>query len=133
MRRYEVVFVLAPTLAEEEVEQQIETFSGVAVEMGAEIVDVDKWGKRRLAFPVKKHSEGYYTILSLHETEAAAVSELERRFKVNDAVIRFLTVRVDEDLKRAEQFERRREARQKRRGARAQATASTTTEESAEA
>lgn len=115
MRRYEVVFVLAPSLTEEEVEQLIETFTSVAKEKGAEIIEIDRWGKRRLAFPVKKHNEGYYTVLTLEESESEAVFELERRFKVNDSVIRFLSVRIDQDLKRAEKFERKREARQKRR------------------
>lgn len=116
MRRYELVFVLAPTLTEEEVDEQVDTYSKVAVEMGAEIADVDKWGKRRLAFPVQKHKEGYYTVLTLEEEGGTAIAELERRFKVSDAVIRFLAVRIDEELKRAQKFETRKEARQKRRG-----------------
>ena len=115
MRRYEVVFVLAPTLTEEEVDQQVETFVKVAQEMGAEVVDTDKWGKRRLAFPVQKHNEGYYTVLTLDEESGRAAAELERRFKVIDAVIRFLSVRVDQDLKRAQKFEKRKEQRQIRR------------------
>lgn len=115
MRRYEVVFVLAPTLTEEDVDEQVETYSKVAADMGAEVVDVDKWGKRRLAFPVQKHREGYYTVLTLDETGAEAITELERRFKVSEPVIRFLAVRIDQELKRAQKFERRKEARQKRR------------------
>jgi small subunit ribosomal protein S6 len=115
MRRYEVVFVLAPTLAEEEVESQIETYSSVAKELGAEIVETDRWGKRRFAFPVKNHTEGFYTVLTMDIDSDAPIVELERRFKVSDAVIRFLTVRVDQELKRAEKFDRKREARKKRR------------------
>ena len=114
MRRYEVVFVLAPTLADDEFDQQIDTYVEAAKEAGAEIVDVDKWGKRRLAFPVQKHNEGFYTVLTLDEPSGTAVAELERRFKVNDAVIRFLSVRIDLELKRAEKFEKRRETRRKR-------------------
>lgn len=116
MRRYEVVFVLAPTLTEEEFDQQVESYSQVAREMGAEIVNVDKWGKRRFAFPVEKHNEGYYTILTIDEPAGKAVAELERRFKVSDAVLRFLSIRVDLDQKRAEKFEQRREARRRRKG-----------------
>jgi small subunit ribosomal protein S6 len=104
MRRYEVVYVLAPTLTQEEVEQYAETYSQSAREQGAEIISVDSWEKRKLAFRVKKYWEGYYTILTIEETAADAVTELERRFKVNDAVIRFLTVRIDEELKRAAKF-----------------------------
>ena len=111
MRRYEVVFVLAPKLTEEEVKDQTETFTKVAQEKGAKVLNVDDWGKRRLAFPVKKNKEGTYVILTLEEAQADAVFELERRFRVSDNVIRHLTVRIDEDLKRAEKFETRRKQR----------------------
>ncbi len=114
MRRYEVVFVLAPTMAEEEVDQLIDSYSAVAQEVGAEVVQLDKWGKRRLAFPVQKHTEGYYTVLTLEEEAAKSVAELERRFKVNDSVIRFLSVRIDQEVKRAEKFEQKKERRQAR-------------------
>ncbi len=103
-RRYEVVYVLAPTLTQEEVEQYAETYSQAAREQGAEIISVEHWEKRKLAFRVKKYWEGYYTILTIEEAAADAVTELERRFKVNDAVIRFLAVRMDEELKRAAKF-----------------------------
>jgi small subunit ribosomal protein S6 len=118
MRRYEVVFVLAPTLTEDEVDQMIETFSKAARDRGAEVANVDKWGKRRLAFRVGKHHEGYYTVLTLEEAGGSAVIELERRFKVTDAVIRFLTVRTDLDLKRAEKFKARRDLKRQKRPAR---------------
>ena len=111
MRRYEVVFVLAPQLTEDEVKTQVETYSNVAVEKGAKVLHIDEWGKRRLAFPVKKNKEGIYVILTLEEGSADAVTELERRFRVSDAIIRFLTVRVDEDLKRADKFGNRRRQR----------------------
>jgi small subunit ribosomal protein S6 len=114
MRRYEVVFVLAPTMTDEEVDQMVESYSTVAQEVGAEVVQVDKWGKRRLAFPVQKHNEGYYTVLTLEEEAAKSVAELERRFKVSDSVIRFLSVRIDEEVKRAEKFEAKRERRKAR-------------------
>ncbi len=105
MRRYEVVYVLAPNLTQEEVEQYAETYSTAAREQGAEIISVDIWEKRKLAFRVKKFWEGYYTILTIEEEAADAVTELERRFKVNDAVIRFLSVRIDEEQKRAIKFQ----------------------------
>lgn len=115
MRRYEVVFVLAPDLSEEEVKQSIETYSEAAQEKGADVLEVDEIGKRRLAYPIKKFHEGIYVILVIEEEAGAAVAELERRFRVTDMVIRFLTIRIDEDLKRAEKFKRRREARKERR------------------
>lgn len=116
MRRYEVVFVLAPTLSDEEVSETAEGFAAVATEKGANVLEVDKekLGRRRLAFPVKKHTEGHYIVLTLEEEAAEAVFELERRFKVSDAVIRFLSIRIDEDLKRAEKFKDKRDARKGR-------------------
>jgi len=117
MRRYEVVFVLAPTLTEDEVEQAIEGFTKTARDKGAEIVSVDKWGKRRLAFRVGKHSDGFYVVVTLHEPSGTAVAELERRFKVTDSVIRFLSVRTDLDLKRADKFKKARDLRRQKRPA----------------
>jgi small subunit ribosomal protein S6 len=111
MRRYEVVFVLAPTLSEDEVDQNIATYTQIAEQEGASIVSMDKWGKRKLAFPVKKYTEGYYVVLTVEEPVARAVQELERRFKVTDSVIRFLTVRIDLELKRAEKARKKREKR----------------------
>ena len=114
MRRYEVCFVLVPTHSPEEVEQFIENFKGVAEDQGASVVDVDNWGKKRLAFPVKKHSEGYYVILTLDEEAAKASAELERRFKVTDSVIRFLTIRIDGQFRRAEKLKAKQDARRPR-------------------
>ena len=114
MRRYEVVVVLAPTLTEDEVEQSTETFKKAAEEKGAQIAEIEQWGKRKLAYPIKRHTEGIYIIFTLEEPSAEAVGELERRFKVSDSVIRFLTVRVDLDLKRAEKFKARRNKKKDR-------------------
>ena len=114
MRRYEVAIVLAPTLTEDEVEQSTETFKKAAEEKGAQIAEIEQWGKRKLAYPIKKHTEGIYVIVTLEELSAEAVGELERRFKVSDSVIRFLTVRVDLDLKRAEKLKNRRKEKKER-------------------
>ncbi len=113
MRRYEVAVVLAPTLTEEEVDQSIETFQKIAEEKQAQVADVDNWGKRKLAYPINKHNEGIYVILTLEEPAAQSVAELERRFKVMESVIRFLTIRVDLDLKRAEKFKSRRQSKKR--------------------
>jgi len=106
--------ILAPTLTEEEVEQSTETFKKAAEEKGAQIAEIEQWGRRKLAYPIKRHTEGIYLILTLEESSTDAVGELERRFKVSDSVIRFLTVRVDLDLKRAEKFKARRKKKKDR-------------------
>ena len=113
MREYETVFVLAPTLSEEEVEETVASFTGVAEEKGAKVIDIDNWGKRRLAFPVKKHKEGVYVVFRVQEEAVEAVTELERRFKVSDSVIRFLSIRVDEELRKAENSRQKRKQRSK--------------------
>ncbi len=114
MRRYEVVVVLAPTLTEDEVEQSTETFKKAAEDKGAQIAEIEQWGKRKLAYPIKRHTEGIYIILTLEELSTEAVGELERRFKVSDSVIRFLTVRVDMYIKRSEKFKARRKKKKER-------------------
>ena len=102
MREYETVFILDPTLTDEQSQETINEFKKVAEDKGAEVVKVDDWGRRRLAFSVKKYNEGQYVIFTLHDESIDAVSELERRFKVSDSVIRFLSIRVDQERKRAE-------------------------------
>ena len=95
-------------------EQSIETFQKIAEEKKAQIANVDNWGKRKLAYPINKHNEGIYIILTLEEPAAESVAELERRFKVMESVIRFLTIRVDLDLKRAEKLKSRRKGKKRR-------------------
>ncbi len=100
MRRYEIVFVLAPDLPDTDLEDTIDGYKLAAEEMGAKVLDVDKWVRKRFAFPVKKYTEGTYVFLLVEEEQAKAVAELERRFKVTESVIRFLTIRTDGTDKR---------------------------------
>ena len=115
MRTYEVVFVAAPTLSEDDLNVLVEQMKKSAESKKGKIVKVDSWGKRSLAYPIKKFKEGYYTVFTL-EDNGEAVTELERRFRVTDSVIRFLSVRVDEDLKRQQKLKARREKKKARRG-----------------
>ncbi len=109
MREYEAIFILAPTLDEEQIQTIIDSLSKAAEERGAEVANVDRWGRRRLAFPVKKHKDGHFVIFTLRADSNDAVRELERRVKVSDSVIRFLTVRVDLERKRAEGRKKKKE------------------------
>src|SRR3972149_5928009 len=104
MRGYELMYILEPTLDEEATKAligQIEEFMG---KQGATVEATDPWGKRRLAYRIGKHLEGYY-VLSRLKGEGKNVSELERRLRVTDGVLRFITVRAD---KEQEKLERRR-------------------------
>lgn len=118
-RVYEILFVADPGLEEAQLDELVGQVQGFVEKAGGEVQKVDKWGKKRLAYLVGKHREGYYVLL----TAAAGgpmVKEVERRLKVTDGVIRYLTVRVDEELRKAERRKARRtehEARRRQRTA----------------
>lgn len=110
MRVYEVLFIVAPNVEESDVDNLVTQLSDVATNQGAQIAKIDRMGRRRLAYPIGKFTEGYYVVFTLEGT-GAEIAELERRMRVTDAVIRYITIRIDEDLKRAEKFRVRRVAR----------------------
>jgi small subunit ribosomal protein S6 len=109
MRVYEALFIIAPNVEEGDIDTLITQMSDVATNQGAQVTKVDRMGRRRLAYPIGKFNEGYYVILTIEGT-GAEIAELERRMRVTDAIIRYLTIRIDEDLKRAEKFRARRAA-----------------------
>ena len=110
MRTYEALFIVAPNVEETDLESLITQFSEVLTNQGARVAKVDRMGRRRLAYTIQKFNEGYYVVLTIEGT-GSELAELERRMRVTDAVIRYLTIRIDEDLKRAEKFKARRSAR----------------------
>ncbi len=114
MRIYENLFIVKPDATEEEIDLLIEQLSGHITKAGGTVDKVDKWGKRRLAYRVEKNREGFYVLLQF-TAEATAVKEFERRLRVQDSVIKYLTVRIDETLKRIEKRKKEREKRAHRR------------------
>jgi len=110
MRIYEELFIIRPDAPEEEIDAFIETMRGVVASAGGSVDKVDKWGKRRLAYRVGKYREGAYVLFQFN-AGPEAVKEFERRLRVSDLVIKFLTVRIDETMKR---LEKRRKEREKR-------------------
>lgn len=108
MRTYEVVFVAAPTITTEELDSFIAHAQSVVEGKNGKVVKVDNWGKRSLAYKIKKYRDAYYVVLTI-EGDGAAIAELERRFRVTDYIIRFLSVRIDEDLKRSEKLKTNRQ------------------------
>ncbi|RUM57887.1 MAG: 30S ribosomal protein S6 [Nautilia sp.] len=94
IKHYEVLFVLRPTLTEEEIAKQIETINGVITNNGGEIVAVDKVGMRDLAYEIQKNKRGYYTI-TYFKAPTSAIKEIERNLRINEDVIRFLTVKYE--------------------------------------
>ncbi len=109
MRVYEVLFIVAPNTEESDTDALITQISDVITNQGATIAKVDRIGRRRLAYPIGKFNEGYYVVLTVEGT-GNEIAEVERRMRVTDAVIRYITIRIDEDLKRADKFRARRQA-----------------------
>jgi small subunit ribosomal protein S6 len=122
MRIYEELFIVKPDAPEEEVDQFIEQMKSVVTTAGGTVDKVDKWGKRRLAYRVDKYREGAY-ILFQFSSAPETVKEFERRLRVSDMVIKFLTVRIDETLKRLEKRKKDRDKRAHRKATAAPAPA----------
>jgi len=94
MRKYETVYILRPDLDEEAIKSMVERFSNLVTEQGGEVVKVDEWGIRRLAYPIEKQREGYYVVMNFN-AEADVPKELERVFKITDGVMRYIVVREE--------------------------------------
>lgn len=110
MRQYETGFVLSPTLSEEETSQFVQQMAEIVAQKKGQMVKQDVWGKRRLAFPIKRYQEGFYVFFT-YDGPGDVSLELERRFKQTDAVIRFMTVVKDpRDLVRRKKKKRAEEA-----------------------
>jgi small subunit ribosomal protein S6 len=114
MRIYEELFIAKPDATDEEVDQFVEQLKTHLTTTGATVDKVDKWGKRRLAYRVDKYREGAYVLLQF-SAGPETVKELERRLRVSDLVLKFLTVRIDETLKRLEKRKKDRDKRAARR------------------
>jgi small subunit ribosomal protein S6 len=114
MRIYEELFIIRPDVPDEEADQLIESMRGVLTGAGGTVDKVEKWGKRRLAYRVGKYREGAYVLFQF-SSGPEAVKEFERRLRVSDLVIKFLTVRIDETLRRVEKRKKERDKRAHRR------------------
>ena len=92
MTCYETLFVVKPTLTEEEIKAQIEKIKEVLGKVDAELLAADDMGMRKLAYPVEKNERGYYTVL-YYKANGDAIAEIERNLRINEEVIKFLTVK----------------------------------------
>jgi small subunit ribosomal protein S6 len=98
-RLYEVMFIVRPDVAEEDADKLIAGFSATVTGGGGVVKTVEKMGRRKLAYTVRKFNDGNYVLLTI-EANGAVVLELERRLRVTEPVIKFITVRIDEEEKR---------------------------------
>lgn len=106
-RQYEVVFIVDPGADDAEVSRLTENHKQIVTDQGGTITKEENWGKRPLAYEILHHTDGNFVLLEI-EGSGREIAELERRMRVNDRIIRYLTVRVDEDRRRAEKFKQRR-------------------------
>jgi small subunit ribosomal protein S6 len=109
-RIYEELFIIRPDATDEEINPIIEQLKGVITNSGGTVDKEERWGVRKLAYRVQKRNEGYYVLLQF-TSDPQTVKEIERRLRVNDAILKFLTVRIDDKLK---WLEKRRKDREKR-------------------
>src|SRR5512139_1455213 len=100
MNKYETIFILDPDLEETQAQATLEKIKGIITQNNGEIIKSEDWGKRKLAYVVKKKPRGHY-ILTTFAGSPALLSELHRNFRVTDAVIKFQSVRLDERVEAA--------------------------------
>ena len=122
-RRYEVVFIADPAADDDEVQRLTENFKSLVTDQGGTINRAETMGRRQLAYEILHKTEGTFVLLEI-EGSGREIAELERRMRVNDRVLRYITVRVDEDRRRAEKFKSRRQAKAARKAKGAGATSS---------
>ncbi|HET7105028.1 MAG TPA: 30S ribosomal protein S6 [Terracidiphilus sp.] len=131
-RLYEVMFIVRPDAAEEDVDKLIAGFTTAVTTGGGVVKSVEKMGRRKLAYLVRKFNDGNYVLLTV-EANGAVVLELERRLRVTEQVIKFITVRIDEEEKRLAKVRALRGTRQKRSAEPAAAPAAAEAAETAQA
>ena len=112
-RLYEVMFIVRPDVVDEELDKLVAGFEGTVTSGGGVIKQTEKLGRRKLAYTVRKFNDGNYILLTI-EANGAVVAELERRLRVTEPVIKFITVRMDEEEKRLAKIRAHRNAHQKR-------------------
>ena len=103
MGTYELLFILSPKMTEEEGKSTISEYKGVAEQQGLKLVSEDAWGRRRLAYPIRKSNDGVYHLF-VFEGEGDSLRELDRRMKNNDQIMRHMIVRTDLETRRAKKL-----------------------------
>jgi len=111
-RTYELMFIVRPDMAEEDQDKLISTLESAVTSSSGKVKSVEKMGKRRLAYMVRRFHDGIYILLTV-EGGGGLIHELERRLRVSEPVIKFLTVRIDEEQKRLDKIKKIKESRRK--------------------
>ena len=113
-RIYEVMYIIDPETVEDDITRLSESLQHVVTDQGGTITKAENMGRRALAYPINRKNEGFYVLFEI-EGSGREIAELERRMRVNDQVMRYITVRVDEDRQRAEKFKAKRARRASKR------------------
>src|SRR6266481_7083951 len=114
-RLYDLIFIVRPATPEDEIKKVLSAIEHTCAEKGGKIEKAEQWGTRKLAYRVAKHREGIYFYQQIRTAHSELIAELERRLRVQDVVIKYLTVRFDEDLKRQKKLVHKRDLRAARR------------------
>lgn len=116
MHRYEVMFIIRPDVQDEEIEKLVSQMEGYVTAAGGKIEKTEKMGRRKMAYRIQRQRDGFYVLL-VFSGEPGSVIELERRLRVTDTVLKFLTIRTDEEQKRAAKLAQIREKKAAKRKA----------------
>ncbi len=116
------MFIVRPDVVDEELDKLISNLEGNITTAGGVVKNIERMGKRRLAYTVRKFNDGMYILFTV-EGEGKFIAEVERRLRVAEPVIKFITVRVDEEQKRIDKIKKIRDSRQRGRGTQAAAAA----------
>ncbi|MGR6116756.1 30S ribosomal protein S6 [Aeribacillus composti] len=95
MRKYEIMYIIRPNIEEDAKKELVERFNGILVNNGAEITEVEEWGKRRLAYEIKDFRDGIYMILNV-QASPQAVEEFNRLARINEDILRHIIVKEEE-------------------------------------
>jgi small subunit ribosomal protein S6 len=109
-RTYEVMYIIDPETAADKIKKLNDAVGKLIKKEGGEVVRMDDVGLKTLAYPIEKKTEGHYVLFEI-EGSGQEIAELERRMRVNDMIMRYITVRVDEDRRKAAKLREKREAR----------------------
>jgi small subunit ribosomal protein S6 len=112
-RTYEIMFIVRPDVEEADLDKLVEGFHKNITDGGGSIRTTEKMGRRRLAYTVRKFNDGFYVLLTI-EAAGGLISEVERRLRVSEPVIKFITVRIDDEEKRIGKIKAHRETHVKR-------------------
>lgn len=131
MRNYEIMFIVNPNVVEDEIDKINTQIESIVTTGGGTVSKVEKMGKRRLAYPVDKNRDGFYVLLTL-VASGDIIKEAERRLRVMDPVIKYMTVRMDEDMRRQDKIKAHRAKRALRRSTNSGSTSRPAPEQSIE-